>query len=103
MRTGLLAPDCAATKKRVTKQAAGTIVRELSLRRAPLARSTTSLFAPSQKLTRPDSLFGKPLVWKNLPVHLPIPTPRPAHRPHAAIRYAVPSIEHLGQRAQREF
>ena len=68
MRTGLLAPDCAATKKRVTKEAAGTIVRELSLRRAPLARSTTSLFAPSQKLTRPDSLLGKPLLWK---IHLP--------------------------------
>ena len=66
MRTGLLAPDCAATKKRVTKEAAGTIVRELSLRRARLARSTTSLFAPSQKLTRPDSLFGKPIGLEKL-------------------------------------
>ena len=36
MRTGLLAPDCAATKKRVTEEAAGTIVRELSVQaRAP--------------------------------------------------------------------
>ena len=71
MRTGLLAPDCAATKKRVTKQAAGTIVRELSFSCAPLARSTTSLFAPSQKLTRPDICLANHCFGKSTCPFLP--------------------------------